>query len=151
MKRLFVPTFINQFIAMNSYVFRLTNYNKVFYSIVVFNSIYVMNLVAWIKIMSNIIFHYKSVFKDIAIKRFEGMISRSSYVNISVSIKIFSTFPIRIIFTTIKRRKAFFPTSVGTEFLSIPLHISILRMFRKLFITYNTSFNFNHNAIIAFG
>lgn len=86
-------------IKMNSVMFSLSYYHKILNSIICFYSIYVMDKLCRLKIPSQVFLHYKSVFKNISIKRFIWMILRSTYIAISPIRNIFSTFPILIIYT----------------------------------------------------
>lgn len=76
-------------------MFRVADYLEIFYSIICFISIYMMNMLIGVKFSPKILSHYISVFKSLRCAK-HGVL-RSVYKNVARTILSFSIFPIRVI------------------------------------------------------
>lgn len=90
----FRATFSMIFMAM----FSVVSYKKIFNSIVEFIFVYMMYLLFWLKISTDLILHHQSVFKNISVSFCKRVIN-SSYHTISV-MKRNATLPSRVIFSS---------------------------------------------------
>lgn len=101
-----------------SCVVRLISQFKIFYSIIIFNMIFMVNNFIRFQISANMFFHDKAMFKNIPV-RFCMRMFRISYSNISVRQLILSSFIIKIGSTPITKIGRLLQITALTEFFTI--------------------------------
>jgi hypothetical protein len=106
---------------------------KIFGSIVIFFSVFVVNNFAWLKVSSKRFFHHKPMFKTIIPFAFKGMIGR---INENITSVLSFSFKQGVVNSHSCFTKKLTSTRLTTEFLVLPLKG------RKVFFTIHAIFNY---------
>ena len=123
-------------------MFSIFSKNKVFNSIILFISVNMVNLFSFFKISPNMLFHYKTMLKNISIAFTKWMVCLSNK-NITI-MNSFSTFPVAS-FISIRH---IFKVALMTHFGFISSFFFSFTRKIPIFTTDNT-FGFNHNLILT--
>lgn len=97
----FIPIFSMIFLKVFASISKKFN---IFWSIVVFHPIYVMSPLFWLKVSTNLFFHYKTVFKNIAIAIRKRMVWLTDK-NITLRTFMFSPSPCGVKFPLFPKKK----------------------------------------------
>jgi hypothetical protein len=124
---------------VQNHMLRLSHYFKVLQTIIILNTIYMVNYFIWIKIPSQVLFHNKTVFKDITLfirKRMSSILN----INISSAMQSYSTLPLRIFRTLLVSFGENCKVTGSTPFSNSPMK-SLITSFTKFYRRFQSTRN----------